>query len=1060
LKGLTGGLSLVLLFGLISINGFGQKVGGVQQRKCGSITHLESLLQRNPQLQAINQANQQRAIRLKEEFLSQPSGQREAQEASLNTLTGPVYIPVVVHIILPNALQVSDQDVQQQIDKLNTDFAGLNADSANIPAAFKSLFGKSNIQFRLARKSPSGSLTNGIERRNSSTQSNVNLATDPIKRTSLGGLDAWDFTKYFNVWVGMDGSGFGVLGYATFPGTDIPANEGVFINVQSFGNNSCYVIPEYGLGRSLVHETGHYFGLNHIWGDDSGACTGDDFAQLTGTCTLPAALLLGDTPNQGDATSGCLFGVRTDNCSTAAPGFMYQNYMDYTDDACYAMFTQKQVERMEYVLENCRASYLTSDAGTPPIGAVLLDVSPTEIVNPAGFEISGCTVTNYPASICSGSINPKVRVTNNGLDTVNNLNVGMILDNGAAVMQSVSVNLPFGYSTVVTFPLTNLTNGAHSIKFFTSNPNNSPDLAPANDTLTYNFTVGVPLTPPIVEGFESPTFPPAGWSLINSDAGLTWTRSTAAQKSGVASALINFYNYTSPGEIDYLVSPLVDVSGADSINVSFERAYKRFGTGSGLSDTLSIQVSVACGSTSFPILVWKKGGNDLATSTGTFSNNWTPGASDWLRETVDIKPFLPAGSNNVQIAFVSKNGYGQNLWLDDINISNAVLQQTDARANSISDPGSKVCSGDLTPTVQILNNGKLPLTSVKVVYRITGPAAFSLLDSVQWNGNLATAGVANVLLKPLSLPTPGIYNILAYTKSPNNGNDQVTANDTTRISFRYFATIPAPLFEGFESATFPPPNWALENQDGQETWFRTTSAKQSGLASAVIDNYNYNAAGTNDELESPLVSYNGIDSASLTFSLAHATYVYPGSTGIPLDTLEVLVTTDCGKTLHSVYKKWGEDLQTINNPNAPFTDLFIPTSASQWRKETIDLSAFTGTSGSIQVFFRSKGNFGNSIFIDDINLTTKTLPVKLKTSGYLLSPNPFSSSFSIQHYIRPSGLRNIQVYNMAGQMVFSERFNGNALSYINIDLSRYASGVYIVKMIYTDKVISKRMVKQ
>jgi hypothetical protein len=70
-------------------------------------------------------------------------------------------------------------------------------------------------------------------------------------------------------WIGW--KWFGVLGYATFPGTDIPANQGVFINALSWGNNSCYVIPEFGLGRTLVHEVGHYFGLYHIWGDDGGA---------------------------------------------------------------------------------------------------------------------------------------------------------------------------------------------------------------------------------------------------------------------------------------------------------------------------------------------------------------------------------------------------------------------------------------------------------------------------------------------------------------------------------------------------------------------------------------------------------------------------------------------------------------------------------------------------------------------------------------------------------------------------------------------------------------------
>ena len=161
----------------------------------------------------------------------------------------------------------------------------------------------------------------------------------------------WDFNKYLNLWVGLDGSGQGVLGYATFPGTGSAADQGVFCNAQSWGNNTCYVIPEFGLGRTVVHEVGHYFGLYHIWGDESG-CAGDDFRQLSAACTLPASLLLGDTPNQGGATSGCLTGVRTDACSPTAPGFMYQNYMDYTDDACYAMFTVKQVERMEYVLRN------------------------------------------------------------------------------------------------------------------------------------------------------------------------------------------------------------------------------------------------------------------------------------------------------------------------------------------------------------------------------------------------------------------------------------------------------------------------------------------------------------------------------------------------------------------------------------------------------------------------------------------------------------------------------------------------------------------------------------
>ena len=1030
------------------------------QAKCGSMIHMQALLNRDPQARALHEQNQKQAKTLKQEYLLRSPESRQQGDLSMNTLNSPVYIPVVVHIVLPNALQISDQDVQRQIDKLNIDFAGLNADSAAIPAAFRPLFGKSKIQFTLARRTPSGALSNGIERRNSSTQSNISLTTDPIKRTAQGGLDAWDFNKYLNLWVGLDASGLGVLGYASFPGTDIPANQGVFINALSWGNNSCYVVPQFGLGRTAVHEIGHYFGLYHIWGDESG-CAGDDFRQLSGTCTLPASLLFGDTPNQANSTSGCLNGERTDACSPTAPGFMYQNYMDYTDDACYAMFTLKQVERMEYVLENCRASYLTSDGATPPTGALITDVSPIAAVNPGGFEFIGCTLTNYAASICSGSIIPKVRISNNGLDTLTSVKVGMTVNGGPAVIVNVTTVLPIGFSTVVSFPATTLSNGQQTLKFFTQDPNNLPDQVPANDTLTLTLMVAGPaITGPIVEGFESPAFPTQGWTVLNPDpASLTWTRNTAASKSGVASAYINSFNYSDTAQLDYLVSPLVDVNGADSVLVSFERAYQRSTTGSNFSDTLMIQLSINCDTINFPITAWKKGGNALASVPGTFAGDWVPAAADWVQERINIKPLLPAGTNSVQVAFVSRNGHGQNLYLDDINVSTIILPKADASLRTFANVQPKICANNLTPIVEISNNGTDPLTSARIVYRITGPSSFNVTDSLEWTGNLITGAVASVPLKPIILLAPGTYRFLAYTKLPNGGIDSQTSNDTIRLTARYFATVPAPVFQGFESGTFPPPNWGLVNQDGQRTWLRTTLASSSGIASVLIDNYNYDARGTDDDIESPIVSYNGIDSAKLTFSLAHATYAYPGSTGIPLDTLQILVTKDCGNTFTMVYNKWGEDLQTVNNPNTPYTDFFIP-NQSQWREESVDLTSALGSSGLAQIIIRSKGNYGNSLFIDNVNITTKILPLKLKMNGYMISPNPFNSSFSVQHYIKPANLRGIQVMNASGQVVFKQNFNGNAQSYIDIDLSRYAAGVYFVRLIYNDKVVTDRVIKR
>ena len=86
----------------------------------------------------------------------------------------------------------------------------------------------------------------------------------------------------------------------------------------------------YNKGRTLSHETGHWFGLRHIWGD--GVC-GDDF--------------VADTPTQRNASSGCPNSL---SCNDVTPA-MVQNYMDYSNDACMNIFTLGQKDRMLAALE-------------------------------------------------------------------------------------------------------------------------------------------------------------------------------------------------------------------------------------------------------------------------------------------------------------------------------------------------------------------------------------------------------------------------------------------------------------------------------------------------------------------------------------------------------------------------------------------------------------------------------------------------------------------------------------------------------------------------------------
>jgi hypothetical protein len=687
-----------------------------------------------------------------------------------------------------------------------------------------------------------------------------------------------------------------------------------------------------------------------------------------------------------------------------------------------------------------------------------------DLAEPLPWDAKMISINNpvNGAAFCSSTVVPNITFKNSGLNTITSLTITAKIDNNPAVVNSWSGSLPLG--STATLDLASLTAlpGTHTLTVYTSLPNGNADMVPANDTAKITFTVLSPLLGPIVEGFESPTFPPIGWRVLNPNAGsITWQRSTAASKSGIASAWINLWNYTTVGHLDYLVSPILDAIDFDTVQVSFERAYRKYNASTTtFNDTLLIQISTDCGTT-FPITAWKKGGVDLTTNPTTTTASYTPVAADWLNEKVDLKPFLPAGTTSFTVSFTTKNGFGQNLFLDNVNINVSKLRRRDATISKIIDPFIRLCGRTVTPLVEFGNKGIDTLKKVKLVYTVNNV----LTDSVIWTGNLASGQFLTQAFKSLTLPAAGNYVFKFYTSRPNDSTDQYTANDTLSVSVTVFDPIPGPVKEGFEQTTFPPANWAINSSNNKYKWERTTLASSEGVASAWIRNRVYNGSGAKDELYAPLIQLSNVDSVFLVFDVAHVTARYPGSTAVPLDTLEVLLTKDCGKTFTSVYKKWGEDLQTVNDPNFPVTyppaDTigFVPKTRNQWRTDSVNITPLTGANGSFQLVFRNINNNGNNIFLDNINIRPLTLPAKLKRQGYMISPNPSEGWVYVRHYLHPTDLRGLQVINSNGQTIWQQQYTGNALSNIPVDINRFPAGIYTFRLIYTNKVIVERVVK-
>ena len=307
----------------------------------------------------------------------------------------PVFsIPIVFHIVHTSPSSITDAQIYALLDTLNKDFSGTNGDSVKIPAAFKPFFGKSNIRFCLAQRTPAGAATNGIMRYTSSTiSSGSGSSNDPIKSSSAGGADAWAPNKYLNVWIGTFSSS-GLLGYASFPITS-PENPGGLLSQQGLviekGTIPGGSITGYNNGRVLTHEAGHYFWIRHIWGD--GFCA-DDFPNTPG---------IDDTPPASGPSSGCGTGVVATGCSGSYPdGRMYRNYMDYSNSDCMAMFSVGQTIRMAITLDSFRVSLKTSN-GCEPVTCPPFNINVTS----TGPTSSSVTVTGGqpPYSYSLDSIN-------------------------------------------------------------------------------------------------------------------------------------------------------------------------------------------------------------------------------------------------------------------------------------------------------------------------------------------------------------------------------------------------------------------------------------------------------------------------------------------------------------------------------------------------------------------------------------------------------------------------------------------------------------------------------
>jgi PKD repeat protein len=568
---------------------------------------------------------------------------------------GGIYtIPVVVHVIHTGepvgiGVNISDAQIHSAINNMN--------DAYRNRGGYQGV--DTEIEFCLAVRDPNGQPTSGIVRVDGSGV--TNYATQGItagqgqgaNEVSVKNLSRWSNTSYYNIWVvneieNNDG-GSGIQGYAYFPGAQSSV-DGTVNLYNAFGydpNGSLgYDLKIYTRHNTvLIHELGHGLNLYHTFqGDNNG-----NNCPANSSCSNDGDRIC-DTPPHIRSASNCNTSG-TNSCDGGSSNTLFvHNFMDYSSNICQNRFTSGQKDRMRAAISGLRSGLLNSE-GCMPIYS--LDAGIAEVIEPSG-------------TTCLTSVAPRVMLSNYGSNTLTSVDINYNLNGGQNSTYNWTGSLSSNSSVLVTLPSINILTGSHTFNIFTSSPNGGSDQNTVNDAASSLFTALSPIIGqalPLTEGFQNTTFAPTEWSISNPNSDVTWIRTTAAGGFGnsSASAIMNNFDNDTRGTVDYLYTPYLDLIGVSEATLTFNVAYARYNAQ--FHDSLIVMVSYDCGGSWNR--VYAKGSSGLATAPDNQSL-FTPSSGQWREETVNLNDYI--GYSGIQIAFMNKGGYGNRLFIDDVNI--------------------------------------------------------------------------------------------------------------------------------------------------------------------------------------------------------------------------------------------------------------------------------------------------------------------------------------------------------------------------------------------------------
>lgn len=809
-----------------------------------------------------------------EQWIAAKISQIKADRAAGRNIQTVYNIPVVVHVIhngdaIGVGENISDAQVFSQIAVLNQDYRRIVSTPGG--ANTTGLAVDCEINFCMAQTSPTGTLTNGIDRLNINPTTNSVANSGPFG----GGADwetrnavetmktttQWNPANYFNFWVIRTGGNSlasgglsDLLGYAQFPTyTGIPGltggaanTDGVVCGFNYFGTStlndgSFKLSAPYDKGRTMTHEVGHYLGLRHIWGDNS-TCPTTNSNTDKDYCA--------DTPAAAAENYSCTAIVNS--CPSTPGNDMVQNYMDYTDDTCMDTFTQNQKDRMVAVMSNAiRRNTLNSSTACQTPTPIIRFQDPTGSIN----EGTDCNYTDYTYPVTLGkAATAAATVTFN-------------VESGTATQnldyQIVNPTATFALGTTTTQYLT--------LRVF------NDGLVEGNETVTINITLNanggdatlntaassIVLT--IVDNDTAPvaiqqnpvftrTFDPyvASEIAVTDLDGDSYNWGVGSSATGSTAASIGFTsNFAYSRSWDSTASPTAltpnnMLTFTTPITIPAGTNTLTYGIGTTQGGTLYYLEHYAV------YLTTSNDANVISAATPVLEETLSVGAAR-TNKSINVSSFA---GQTVYLSFRHFNTIDMNwIMLDDVVISNTIPASIQTAVNTVTaytcvTPGSGVTYAKDATTSKIMlslnnnNNMNYGCTNVSV------------------SRDQATAGAAAI---NYGSNTSNTAKVMAKTFTVTTGTNQPTGNAT----FTFYFT--EAEIAGWEAATGNTRNMLKVFKNGASTAMTTTLGAFGTAGPTLTSTFTDGANG---------IFYFGTDAslASTSFETATDVFVYPNPT--------------------------------------------------------------------------------------------------------------------------------------------------------------------------------------